>query len=99
MFRRFLFVNEHSADEGRTVPKRLKIYDFGTFRNILNFFLFIVVPSAMQHTKFLTSFKSKLRVFDKTMMKPLGEVQFNESEGQSQYSLKFQVVEGNARPG
>jgi len=31
-------------------------------------------------------------------MKPLGEVQFNESEGQSQYSLKFQVVEGNVRP-
>ena len=83
MFRRFLFVDDHSA-EGRTVPKRLKIYDFGTFRNILNFYFFIVVPSAMQHTKFLTSFKSKLRLFDKTMMKPLGKVQFNESEGQSQ---------------
>lgn len=31
-------------------------------------------------------------------MKHLGEVQFNESEAQSQYSLKFQVLEGNARP-
>ena len=31
-------------------------------------------------------------------MKPLGEVQLDVSKGQKQYSLKFQVVEGNARP-
>ena len=40
-----------------TVPKRLNIcYDFGTFRNILNFYFLIVAPSATQHTKFLTSY-------------------------------------------
>ena len=40
-----------------TVPKRLDIcYDFGTFNTILNFYFLIVVPSATQHTKFLTSF-------------------------------------------
>ena len=31
-------------------------------------------------------------------MKPLGEVQLNVSKGPKQYSLKFQVVEGNMRP-
>ena len=42
--------------------------------------------------------KSKLRLFDGTIMKPLGEVQLDVSKGRKQYSLKFQVVEGNARP-
>ena len=37
-----------------TVPKLLNIcYDFGTFRNILNFYFLMVAPSATQHTKFL----------------------------------------------
>ena len=31
-------------------------YDFGTFSTILNFYFLIVVTSATQHTKFLTSF-------------------------------------------
>ena len=40
-----------------TVLKRLDIcYDFGTFSNILNFYFLIVVTSATQYTKFLTSF-------------------------------------------
>ena len=40
-----------------TVAKRLDIcYYFGTFYTILNFYFRIVVPSATQHTKFLTSF-------------------------------------------
>ena len=40
-----------------TVPKRLDIcYDFSTFSNILNFYFLIVVTSATQHTKFLSSF-------------------------------------------
>ena len=40
-----------------TVPKRLDIcYNFGTFSNILNSYFLIVVTSATQHTKFLTSF-------------------------------------------
>ena len=39
-----------------TVPKRLDIsYYFGTFYSILNFYFRIVVPSATQHRKFLTS--------------------------------------------
>ena len=39
------------------VPKRLdSCYDFGTFYTILNFYFLIVVPSATQYTKFLTSF-------------------------------------------
>ena len=39
------------------VSKRLDIcYDFGTFYTSLNFYFLIVVPSATQHTKFLTSF-------------------------------------------
>ena len=32
------------------------VQDFGTFSNILNFYFLIVVTSATQHTKFLTSF-------------------------------------------
>ena len=40
-----------------TVPKRLDIcYGFGTFSYILNFYFLIVVTSATQHKKFLTSF-------------------------------------------
>ena len=40
-----------------TVPKRLDIcFYFGTFYTILNFYFLIVVPSATQHTKFLTRF-------------------------------------------
>ena len=40
-----------------TVPKRLDIcYDFGTFKNIFHFYFLLVVPSAPQHTKFLTFF-------------------------------------------
>ena len=40
-----------------TVPKRLDIsYYFGTFYTILNFYFRIVVPTATQHPKFLTSF-------------------------------------------
>ena len=40
-----------------TVPKRLDIsWHFGIFHTILNFYFHIVIPSATQHTKFLTSF-------------------------------------------
>ena len=40
-----------------TVPIRLDIsYYFSTFYTILNFYFRIVVPSATQHTKFLTSY-------------------------------------------
>ena len=39
-----------------TVPKRLDIsYYFGTFHTILNFYFRIILPSATQHPKFLTS--------------------------------------------
>ena len=41
----------------RTVPKRLDVcYDLGPFSEILNFYFLIVVTSATQHIKFLTSF-------------------------------------------
>ena len=44
-----------------TVPKRLDIcYDFRTFSKILNFYFLIVVTSATQHSKFLTTFFSRL---------------------------------------
>jgi len=43
-----------------TVQKRLDIcYYFGTFYTILNFYFLTVVPSATQHTKFLTTFISE----------------------------------------
>ena len=46
-----------------TVPKRLDIcYDFGTFNNIFHFYFLLVVPSAPQHTKFLTSFMFWVRI-------------------------------------
>ena len=48
--------NEHSTDEGHSPETSGHLLLFGTFYTILNFYFRIVLPSATQHTKFLTSF-------------------------------------------